>query len=203
MGKIGIMGGTFDPIHNGHLLLAQQAYREFELDEIWFMPSGTPPHKTNKKISDAASRCSMTQLAIEGHPYFKFSDFEAVREGNTYTAKTLTLLKETYPQHHFYFIIGADSLYQIESWYHPEQVLEAVTVLAAPREYTKAHTEFDKQIEYLTERYNARILKMHFVEVEVSSEELRNKISNGESVLAYLPLRVAEYIEKNKLYQEN
>lgn len=110
MRRIGILGGTFDPVHNGHLLLGEQAYREYGLDEIWFMPSHVPPHKKDHFITDGAARIRMLELATESIPYFTVSDFEMGREGNTYTAQTLALLKEAYPDIEVYFIIGADSL---------------------------------------------------------------------------------------------
>jgi len=114
MAEIGIMGGTFDPIHNGHLMLGRQAYEEYHLDEVWFMPSGNPPHKKDHLVTDAALRCKMVRLAIEGFPKFRLSEFEVQRTGNTYTAETLRLLHLHYPEHRFYFIVGADSLYEIE-----------------------------------------------------------------------------------------
>ena len=131
MRRIGIMGGTFDPIHNGHLAVGRQAYREYQLDEVWFMPSGHPPHKKDHAVTDAADRCAMTRLAIRNDPYFRFSDFEVRREGNTYTAQTLTLLRRQYPDVRFYFIIGADSLFEIESWYMPEKIMEQAVILVA------------------------------------------------------------------------
>ena len=109
MRRIGILGGTFDPVHNGHLLLGEQAYREYGLDEIWFMPCGHPPHKKSRLVTQGKEREDMVKLAIASVSYFVYSDFELKREGNTYTAQTLTLLREAYPQHEFYFIIGADS----------------------------------------------------------------------------------------------
>ena len=95
--SIGIMGGTFDPIHNGHLLLAHQAYREYGLDSIWFMPSGHPPHKQDHHVTDGGIRRDMVKLAIEGVPYFQYSDFELRRPGSTYSAQTFHLLNEAYP----------------------------------------------------------------------------------------------------------
>ena len=122
MGKIGIMGGTFDPVHNGHLHLGRQAYVEYGLDCIWYMPSGQPPHKKDHHVTSVEHRCQMLRLAIAEDEAFRFSDFEVRREGNTYTAQTLALLREAYPEHTFYFILGADSLYEIETWYRPEDV---------------------------------------------------------------------------------
>ena len=133
MRRVGILGGTFDPVHNGHLLLGEQAHREYGLDEIWFMPSHVPPHKKDHHITDGAARIRMLELATESVPYFSVSDFEMGREGNTYTAQTLALLKEAYPDIEVYFIIGADSLYQLESWYHPEQVMAQAVLLVSGR----------------------------------------------------------------------
>lgn len=156
MAKIGILGGTFDPVHNGHLALGKQAYEQFKLDEIWFMPSGHPPHKKSRLVTQGKEREDMVKLAIASVPYFVYSDFELKREGNTYTAQTLTLLREAYPQHEFYFIIGADSLYEIEQWYHPELVIKQAVLLAAARPYEKEHPNFEKQVKYLQEKFDAQ-----------------------------------------------
>lgn len=201
MAKIGIVGGTFDPIHKGHLMLGHQAYREYELDEIWFMPSGIPPHKTDHRITDTNDRCEMVCLAIAGTPYFRFSDFEVKREGNTYTAETLRLLNQEYPEHHFYFIIGADSLYEIETWYHPELVMSQTTLLAADREYPNAPCTIDERIADLTERYHAQIFRLHCKEVLAASADIRRMLANGQSVQDYLPKAVESYIVAHNLYR--
>ncbi|MCI9360408.1 MAG: nicotinate (nicotinamide) nucleotide adenylyltransferase [Hungatella sp.] len=202
MANIGIVGGTFDPIHNGHLLLGRQAYEEYHLDSIWYMPSGQPPHKKSRIITDAKSRCDMVSLAIKGDEHFFLSKFETAREGNTYTAQTLKLLKEAYPGHEFFFIIGADSLYEIEHWYHPEQVLSSVIILAAEREYLKEHPSVDWQIAYLTEKYSCDIRKLHCQELDISSEEIRRMIGCREEISAFVPEKVEEYILCHHLYQE-
>ncbi len=201
MAKIGIVGGTFDPIHNGHLLLGTQAYTEYGLDSIWYMPSGHPPHKKSRAVTDAAFRCRMVTLAIKGKKHFSLSEFETSREGNTYTAQTLGLLRETYPEHIFSFIIGADSLYEIEHWYHPEQVLSSVRLLVAQREYPKEHLSVDRQIAYLTDKYSCDIKKLHCKELRVSSEEIRQMVSAGKSISDYVPREVEEYIASHHLYQ--
>ena len=134
MGKIGIMGGTFDPIHNGHLAIGRQAYQEYGLNQIWYMPSGHPPHKKNHEVTEPEFRLAMTELGIQDHKEFICSDFEIRRNGNTYTAQTLELLSKEYPSHRFYFIIGADSLYDIETWYEHQKVMELAVLLVAPRE---------------------------------------------------------------------
>lgn len=203
MGKIGIVGGTFDPIHNGHLLLGKQAYIEYKLDAVWYMPSGQPPHKKDHTITAAKDRCAMVELAVEGEPYYRFSDFEVSRPGNTYTAQTIRLLREHYPEHEFYFILGADSLYEIEKWYHPEEVIGHVVILVAGRDYDEAHLPMEQQIAYLSDRYHGTIYPLHCVEVDISSEELRGMIARGKSVVKYVPKAVACYIEDHRLYQED
>ena len=118
--KIGIMGGTFDPIHNGHLHLAQTALTQFDLDQIWFMPNGMPPHKKQSSIeSDIHERIAMTQIAIKANKQFYLQEYEANREKISYSYKTMEHFRKMYPCDEFYFIIGADSLFSIETWKHP------------------------------------------------------------------------------------
>lgn len=202
MAEIGIMGGTFDPIHNGHLMLGRQAYEEYHLDEVWFMPSGNPPHKKDHLVTDAALRCKMVRLAIEGFPKFRLSEFEVQRAGNTYTAETLRLLHLYYPEHRFYFIVGADSLYEIENWFHPEQVMSQTILLAAGREYADAPRNMEEQIAYLKEKYKADIRMLHCREMDISSNELREMESHGHRISRYVPRSVENYIQIHKLYQD-
>ncbi len=202
MGNIGIMGGTFDPIHNGHLMLGEQAYQEYKLDEVWFMPSGHPPHKNDRNITDPEIRLAMTKLAIHGKSGLVCSDFEVRRNGSTYTAQTLRLLRKAYPQHQFFFIIGADSLYEIENWYEPDQVLSQAVILAARREYEDAHPSMEGQIAYLYNKYNADIRILHCEEMDISSAMLRERIAKGLSFSEYVPQEVLTYINDQGLYQE-
>ena len=202
MAKIGILGGTFDPIHNGHLALGKQAYEQFGLDEIWFMPSGHPPHKKGRLVTEGKEREDMVKLAIGSVPYFVYSDFELKREGNTYTAQTLSLLKDAYPQHEFYFIIGADSLYEIEQWYHPEMVMKQAVLLAAARPYEKDHPDFEKQVKHLVEKFGARIGVIRFEEMDIASKQIRKMVSAGQSIKDLVPGPVAGYIRIHGLYRE-
>jgi len=201
MKRIGIMGGTFDPVHNGHLLLGRQAYEEFGLDEIWYMPSHIPPHKKDHKITSAEDRIEMLHLALKGIPYCVVSEFEMQREGNTYTAHTLELLQKEYPENHFYFIIGADSLFQIERWYHPEKVMALTTLLVSGREYEGSERTFDEQIEYLTEKYSAKIHPMRDEEVDIASADIRKRISENKDITKDVPKAVVEYILTRGLYK--
>ena len=201
MKRIGIMGGTFDPVHNGHLLLGKQAYEEYGLDEIWYMPSHIPPHKKDRKITESEDRIAMLHLALQDLPFCVVSEFEMKREGNTYTAHTLELLQQEYPDFQFYFIIGADSLFQIERWYHPEKVMALTTLMVSGREYEKAHCTFDEQIAYLTEKYQAKILPLHNEEVDIASADIRKCIAENKDITKVVPERVARYIEEHGLYR--
>ncbi len=201
MKQIGIMGGTFDPVHNGHLLLGRQAYEEYGLDQIWYMPSHIPPHKKDRRITDSEDRLAMLRLALQDMPYAVVSDFEMQREGNTYTAHTLALLAETYPEYRFYFIIGADSLFQIERWYHPEQVMAMTTLLVSGREVEGAEHTLEEQISYLTEKYGARILQLHNEEVDIASAEIRRRMAEGKDIRKDVPETVADYMKAHGLYR--
>lgn len=202
MAKIGIMGGTFDPIHNGHLLLGRQAYQEYRLDQVWFMPCGQPPHKKDHKITEADKRCEMTELAIANNPNFILSKIEANRKGNTYTAQTLDILHKEYPEHTFYFIIGADSLFEIGGWYKPELILHSATLLVANRSYDKAGLSVVDQIRLLKKVYGAKICLLHCERIDISSADLRHMYANGESLAPYVPESVENYIRLHHLYQE-
>lgn len=130
--KIGIMGGTFDPVHNGHLMLGKTAYKQFQLDEVWFMPNGRPPHKEQRSIqSDAATRTEMVSLAIEGVPGFRLEEYEVTKDGTCFSYETMEHFSFCRPEDSFYFIIGADSLFSIETWAYPGRLLSTCTVLAA------------------------------------------------------------------------
>ena len=128
--RIGIMGGTFDPVHMVHLTLAENAYHSFGLDEVLMLPNGDPPHKTDKIITPAVHRLAMLQLAVEGIPYFRISDMEIRRKGYSYSSVTLEELKKAHPDTDYYFIMGADSLFQFEHWKGPEEICR---ILARPR----------------------------------------------------------------------
>lgn len=199
MKKIGIMGGTFNPIHVGHLMLAENAYSFCDLDEVWFLPSAEPPHKIQEKVLAYEHRSKMTELAIENIPYFKKSDFETERKEHSYTAETLRLLHERHPDTEFYFIMGADSLFQIETWYEPQNVMARSILLVAVRDHHSSH-EMAKQILYLTEKYKARIHLMNMPEIDLSSNLIRKRVASHETIRFFVPDIVRNYIYENNLY---
>ncbi len=200
--KIGILGGTFDPIHNAHLALAECAHIQLSLDEIWFMPDANPPHKTERKVTAAEDRCRMTGLAIEGKPAFVLSLIEQKRAGYTYTADTLKLLKTQYPDCEFYFMIGSDSLYQIETWYHPERIMKLAVLAVAGRDFPGEERTLHEQADYLRSKYGARIEMLSFDEIDISSTEIRKMVSEGRDIRKLVPEKVCDYILAHRLYQE-
>lgn len=198
--KIGIMGGTFDPVHIGHLLLGQFAYEDFGLDEIWYLPNGNPPHKQTEEGKMAlAHRIEMVRLAIQDRPYFKLCLLEAKETEHSYTYKTMSELNTQYPEHKFYFILGADSLFKIEKWKYFREIFPTCTILAAMRD-DKNVEEMLWQMTYL-ERYGAKIELLRAPLLEISSTAIRSRARNHLSVYYMVPDAVAEYIMKNNLYQ--
>ena len=198
--KVGIMGGTFDPIHIGHLLLGEFAYEQCNLDEIWFLPNGNPPHKdVTDSGSDLAHRIAMVKNAIEGVPHFRLSLHEA-DEGVHYTYKTLLELQELYPENEWYFILGADSLFSIETWKFFREIFPSCRILAAMRD-DKDVEEMEKQITYLTESYGADIELLRAPLLEISSTTIRDRAAKGLNVHYMVPDKVADYIVENGLYK--
>ena len=172
--RIGIMGGTFDPVHMVHLTLAENAYHSFGLDEVLMLPNGDPPHKTDKIITPAVHRLAMLQLAVEGIPYFRISDMEIRRKGYSYSSVTLEELKKAHPDTDYYFIMGADSLFQIETWHEPAVIMADCVILAAMRNHTPDDV-FKKQMDYLEAKYHADIRFLNIPDLALSSSELRHR----------------------------
>ena len=203
MGRIGIMGGTFDPIHNGHLMLAEQAYKTYKLDQIWFMPNGRPPHKKQCTIeSDVDHRMKMVELAIDGHPEYRLETYEACRKETSYSYSTLEYFHKIYPEHEFYFIIGADSLFAIDTWVHPERIFPMCTILAAYRDEIDTPEEMNERIRHLSDRYDYVNIELMITPlIHISSHELRQKIKDGKSINQDVPASVAQYINEHQLFR--
>lgn len=199
--KVGILGGTFNPIHYAHLILAEQAWQQFELDTVLLMPSATPPHKPGQEIISASHRSRMVQLAIEDNKHFKYSDFELERKGTTYTADTLSLLCKEHPECAYYFILGADSLFYIDKWYHPEIILKKASIIVAVRDHASTD-DLEKQIEYLKERYpGCQVFLLNTPNIDISSSLIRENIQQKKSIRYYVPKDVEKYIYQQNLYQ--
>ena len=198
--KVGIMGGTFDPIHVGHLILGEAAWRQFGLDQVWYMPAGNPPHKQNRagRASDG-QRVEMVRLAIQSNPHFVLSLQEMNADGYSYTYRTLERLREQYPDTDLYFIMGADSLEDFDSWREPARIVQNCQVVVATRNQMD-QTAFDELLEKRRAQFRHDFRKLDTPNLDVSSRHLREMIRNRESIRYYVPDNVLQYIIQEKLY---
>ena len=196
--RLGIMGGTFDPIHHGHLVAAEQALCDLHLDAVVFMPAGSPAFKQDKRVTAGEDRYAMTLLATSDNPSFVASRFEIDREGVTYTSDTLELLREIYPPNvEFYFITGADAIAEVVTWHAAERIAELAHLVGATRPgydlraakeaFERASAEFD--VTYL-----------EVPALAISSSYLRERVAAGQSLRYLTPEPVCGYIYKHELY---
>lgn len=198
--KIGILGGTFNPVHMAHLIIAETAQEEAGLDDILFVPSGCSYLKDTSEILPAKDRINMTGLAIEDNPHFALSTIETDREGNSYTCDTLLELKERYPTQEYYLIVGADNLFTMEEWKDVEVIFQNAKILAAVRG-SKKRADMEERIAELKEKYGADITLLNVRHVDISSSMIREKVAAGRSIRYMVPEKVREYILKNHLYE--
>lgn len=197
---IGIMGGTFDPVHNAHLALARQAYHQFPLDEIWMLPNGNPPHKRDSRQADMKCRLAMLRLAIRDIPYLKLCDVEKSAQKYHYTYETLGYLKKICPDTQFYFIMGADSLFEFDSWKEPGIICRECVLLAAVRDH-RPKKEILARVLELEEQYGARIHILNTPNMDIASEDIRRLLAEGKDISHLVPAAVAEYMDAHDLYR--
>lgn len=194
--KIGILGGSFDPIHNGHLNMAIKSHEQYNLDEVWLIPNGNAPHKDSDQMADAKHRLAMCQLVAEEYPFLKTCDIEITSEEYSYTYITVTKLQEKYPEHEFYFIMGADSLDYFEKWRKPEIIASVCTILVINRDEF-SETDMAVKIRRINDIFPADIRIVHCPKVDVSSTELRQEMNENDVSLA-----VFDYICEHGLYED-
>ncbi|MDX8045903.1 nicotinate-nucleotide adenylyltransferase [Gracilibacillus sp. S3-1-1] len=187
MKRVGLFGGTFDPPHYGHLLMAEQAHQQLNLDEVWFIPSYLPPHKSEAKTT-AEDRVEMTKAAIEDNPAFKVNTIEVEREGKSYTLKTIQALKAQYPDYQFYFIIGGDMVEYLPKWHQIDQLIQLITFIGVDRPGSST-----KHVVYPVEM-------IEMPSLDISSTMIRERISAGQSIKYLTPKEVITIINKNSLY---
>lgn len=197
--KIGILGGTFDPFHKGHYMLAETAYRQFSLDEIWIMPNGNPPHKKEIRQTDIESRCEMIRLATREASYMKLCEEERSDQSYHYTYQTLEKFREIYKDYEFFFIIGADSLRDFPTWREPEKIAALCTLLVACRD-DSGMKEIREQIKKIRDVFGADCQVLNSPKIDAASKEIRSMILDGEDVSNYLDRHVLDYIRSQKLY---
>lgn len=193
--RTGILGGTFDPVHNGHLALAAAARAQFSLDVVLFVPAGQPWRKT-REITAAHHRLEMLRLAIAGVPAFGISDIELQRAGPTYTADTLDALAGERLDDEFWFIIGADALADLPNWRDPERIVRHATIAVAPRN----GAALDRAVAAVP-ALAGRIEPFPLPSVDVSSTEIRRRVGTGEPIGDLVPEAVARYIAHHGLYR--
>jgi nicotinate-nucleotide adenylyltransferase len=201
--KLGIMGGTFDPIHTGHLVVAEMARQQFSLNKVIFVPAGIPPHKISKELALPKDRFEMVRLAISDNPFFDVSQCEINKGKVTYTVETLSEFMSSYPEGTvLYFIIGADSLLELKDWRDPSKLFDLSIILVYGRSGSEKELAFE-EAQSLKANYNARIEFVEGPVIDISSTMIREMIMNDMSVKYIVPDVVLEYIQRNSLYREN
>ncbi len=193
--KIGLFGGTFNPVHCGHVEMARQVLEEFGLDEVWMLPSGHPPHKTH--VASAQHRVAMLRLAVKGVRGLSVCELEVHRAGHTYTVDTLTELAERYPRVAFFYIVGADTLFELCTWKCAEQVMRMVTFLCVGR---SGYSGLAAEAERLQQTCGARIELANCEGGNVSSTLVRMRVQKGMSIDGLVPPEIEEYIKAHGLY---
>ena len=198
--RIGILGGTFDPIHYAHLAIAEEARTQLGLDWVIFVPAGQPPHKLDMAITPAHYRLAMLELALASNPYFLISRVDLERPGPCYTVDTLAMLQEEWgPEAKLYFLIGADSLFEMHTWYHPERVMELAQLVVAARLGNPLHpAALERCLPGLHER--VRIIQTPLL--EISGTDLRRRVREAWSIKYYLPETVEAFILEQGLYRD-
>ncbi|KPC74691.1 nicotinate-nucleotide adenylyltransferase [Laceyella sacchari] len=191
--RVGIFGGTFDPIHLGHLILAEQAREVAALDQVWFIPAAEPPHKLDKRISASNHRVNMVRLAIQHHPCFQLSTMELERKGPSYTHDTVRMLSEAHPDAQFYLLVGADMVKDLPNWYKIKEILQSVQVIGLGR----PGVEVESLPVYVKNR-------LHWIPdptlTNISSTMIRQRLSQGKSARYLVPDAVYQYMKEHGLY---
>ncbi|APV45512.1 nicotinate-nucleotide adenylyltransferase [Dehalogenimonas formicexedens] len=198
--RLGLLGGTFDPPHVGHLQIAEEARRKLCLDRIVFIPAGLPWVKASMKVSPAQQRLEMIRLATAGKSYYSVSDLEVRRPGPSYTWQTLQELKAQYPGDELYFILGWDNLTSLPSWHHPDRIIQAACLVAAPRVGSTRPDlhELDARVPGIA----ARTVILTEPEIDVSATAIRQLVRLGQPVSHLVPPPVAGYISANGMYRD-
>ena len=200
--KIGILGGTFDPIHHGHLIIAEYARTSLGLDKVIFIPSGIHPLKNNMNISRSSERMTALKLAIENNFYFEASNIEIEKENTTYTIDTVKDLKKIYKNHELYFIVGTDLLFEIEKWKDFKDLFKIIKFLLFKRPGYE-DKEIEEKIGQLKEDYNIEFQKLDSPLIDISSTEIRSRIKRGLSIKYLVPEKVEKYLETIEKMEED
>lgn len=201
MSKIGILGGTFNPIHNGHILLGEYCKNHLKLDKLMLIPTYTPPHKSSDDLADESHRINMCKLAAEKYEHYEVSDIEIKRKGKSYTFETLISLKEIYPEDTFYLIMGADMFLTLDKWKNPESIFKNATIVAVPRNESDKE-DLNNYYKSVINKLGAQAIILDNPVMQVSSTYIRDNIDNYSLIKSLIDSNVYEYIVKNNLYRK-
>ena len=199
--NIGIFGGTFDPPHLGHLILAERCREEAKLDEVWFLPSYAPPHKQGKQVTRFEWRCDMVTLATTGQPAFRVEPIEKELPPPSYTARTLAALHERHPQHTFTLIVGGDSVEDLPGWYEPATVLKLAAVVAVGRPGAKLLSAAELAAKVGVPLETVRLTVVNSPLVDIAGRDIRQRVNEGKSIRYLVPRAVEEFVRERKLYR--
>jgi len=194
--RVALFGGTFNPIHIGHLIMAQYVLNFSQVQKVIFVPNGHPPHKI-EDVADASDRFEMVKISIEDNPYFDISDFEIKKSGPSWTIDTLKYFSSIYER--VCFIIGSDNLSEIVNWYKAEEILRRYPLIVLPRE--RDLCPIKKKIEKLSSKYAQEITLIQMPIVDISSTEIRKLIRQNKSIRYMVHPKVEEYIKRKELYR--
>lgn len=199
MGKIGLFGGTFDPVHNGHIAVAQEAKKRLCLDKIILIPAGDPPHKTQKKVTQKQHRLRMTELAFEPFDGYEISDYEIRKNTPSYSVDMIRHFHETFAGSELFFIIGADSFADLPSWWHYRELLSLCSIIVVSRPDTE---KSDLLADFSGDEEAPRVFFLDNLHMDISSTQIRAMVYHGQDVTAFVPETVCRYIQENRLYKE-
>ena len=199
--RVGVFGGTFDPVHTGHLILAEQCREQGRLDEVWFVPAPRPPHKEEGVLTRFEQRVEMLALAAAGNPAFKIDELEKDRTGPSYTADTLAELRRRHPGHEFFLLVGSDTLADLPHWHEPRRLLElaGLLVMARPGNPVLSADELRRRVGLPAEAPLRQEVAQTPL-IDISSRDLRRRVRAGRSLRYFLPRAVECYVRDKRLY---
>jgi nicotinate-nucleotide adenylyltransferase len=202
--RLGIFGGTFDPIHTGHLILAENSREQGGLDQVWFVPAARPPHKQEAPLTPFHQRVEMLELAIAGQPAFKINELERDRPGPSFTVHTLEELHGKHPGNEFFLLLGSDTLADLQHWYQPERVAQLAGFLVTIRTGWPALSA--EELARCLNLHKPATLRFQLIQtplIDISSRDLRRRAAEGRSIRYQVPRAVEAYIHDKRLYQVN
>jgi len=196
--RLGVFGGTFDPIHHGHLIVAEVMMEELRLDRVLFLPAGQPPHKLGRPITPVVHRLTMLQLAIEGNPHFALSFVDVERPGPCYTVESLAILRQEFPSDELIFLMGEDSLRDLPTWHEPNRIAEQALLAVALRPNVEVDLE---EVFARVPAARDRVLLVRVPLIQIAASDIRRRVAEGRTIRYQVPRAVEQYIERHGLYR--